>query len=254
VKRHHEQAELHASSFALGVGEILAPTVVCYASRGVKLIIFDFDGLILDTEVPVYDAWQELYAEHGRALSFEKWAQCIGTADTFDPCIDLAERVGRGLDAETLRRRHRARTDALIADQPVRPGVVERLDEARAMELTLAVASSSGRAWVEGHLARLGLLDRFHAIRCAGDVPRVKPDPALYHAVLEATGVRALDAVALEDSPNGVLAAKRAGLACVAVPNALTARLDLGAADLRLASLADVSLTALLARLQTEKG
>jgi HAD superfamily hydrolase (TIGR01509 family) len=216
----------------------------------VKLIVFDFDGLILDTEVPVYDAWQELYGEHGHLLEFEKWAQCIGTADTFDPCTDLAERVGRTLDPAALRDRHRTRTDVLIAAQDVLPGVVERLDEARTMGLTLAVASSSSRGWVEGHLHRLGLLDRFHAVRCAGDVPRVKPDPALYRAVLEATGVRAADAVAFEDSPNGILAAKRAGLACVAVPNALTARLDLGAADLRLGSLADVPLAALFPRLQ----
>jgi HAD superfamily hydrolase (TIGR01509 family) len=216
----------------------------------VKLIVFDFDGLILDTEVPVYDAWQELYGEHGHALPFEQWALCIGTADTFDPCADLVQRVGRELDAETLLRRHRARTDALIAAQHVMPGVVQLLDEARAMGLALGVASSSSRRWVEGHLGRLGLLDRFHAIRCAGDVPRVKPDPALYRAVLDAVGVPASDAVALEDSPNGVLAAKRAGMACVAVPNALTARLDLGAADLRLASLADMSLADLLARLR----
>ena len=84
-------------------------------------------------------------------------------------------------------------------------------------------------------------------------MPRVKPDPALYHAVLEATGIRAADAVALEDSPNGVLAAKRAGLACVAVPNALTVRLDLGAADLRVPSLADLPLTALLSRLRSTR-
>jgi HAD superfamily hydrolase (TIGR01509 family) len=218
-----------------------------------ELIVFDFDGLILDTEVPVYDAWQELYGEHGHALPFETWAQCIGTADTFDPCVDLAERVGRALDAEGLRRRHRVRTDALIADQSVLPGVVERMDEARDLGLALAVASSSSRGWVEGHLERLGLRERFRAIRCAGDVPRVKPDPALYHAVLEATGVKASDAIAFEDSPNGVLAAKRAGLTCVAVPNALTARLDLGAADLQVSSLADLPLTGLLGRLRSRR-
>ena len=215
-----------------------------------KLVVFDFDGLILDTEVPVYHAWQELYEVHGHVLPLDEWARCIGTADTFDLCGDLAQRVGRVLDAATLRRRHRARTDVFIAEQRVLPGVVERLDEAQALGLTLAVASSSSRAWVEGHLERLGLLGRFHTVRCAGDVPRVKPDPALYRAVLAATGVRAVDAIALEDSPNGVLAAKRAGMACVAVPNPLTARLDLGAADLRLASLADLSLAGLLARLR----
>jgi HAD superfamily hydrolase (TIGR01509 family) len=201
--------------------------------------------------VPVYDAWQELYGEHGHTLPFEQWATCIGTADTFDPCADLAERCGRPLDAAALLERHRLRTDTLIAARGVLPGVVERLDEARALGLTVAVASSSSRRWVAGHLERLGLLDRFHAIRCSGDVPRVKPDPDLYLAVLEATGVRAADAVALEDSPNGVLAAKRAGMACVAVPNALTARLDLGAADLRLASLAEITLRELFTRLRT---
>ena len=118
------------------------------------------------------------------------------------------------------------------------------------MGITLGVASSSSRAWVEGHLERLGLLERFHAVRCADDVPQVKPDPALYRAVLDATGVRAADAVALEDSPNGVLAAKRAGLACVAVPNALTARLDLRHADLLLGSLAELPLAELLTRLR----
>ena len=215
-----------------------------------KLVVFDFDGLILDTEVPVYDAWQEIYGDHGVTLAFDKWAQCIGTADVFDPCLDLETALGRALDAAALRGRHRARTDALIAAQAVLPGVREYVDEARRLGLRLGVASSSGRRWVEGHLERLQLRERFDVIRCADDVPSVKPDPALYRAVLDAMGVRPEDAVALEDSPNGVLAAKRAGLACVAVPNPLTARLDLSAADLRLASLAELPLPELLVRLR----
>lgn len=213
-----------------------------------KLLVFDFDGTILDTEVPVYDAWQEIYVEHGVELAFEKWATCIGTADTFDPCADLQQALGRALDAAALTARHRLRTDALIAAEAVRPGVREYVAEAARLGLTLGVASSSGRRWVEGHLTRLGLREAFAVVRCADDVPRVKPDPALYRAVLDATGVRPEDALALEDSPNGVLAAKRAGMTCVAVPNPLTARLDLGAADLRLTSLADVPLATLLTR------
>jgi HAD superfamily hydrolase (TIGR01509 family) len=217
----------------------------------VKLIVFDFDGLILDTEEPVYDAWQEIYDEHGHALSFDKWATCIGTADVFDPCLDLAALVGCALDAEGLRRRHRARTDDLIAARAVLPGVREYIREAQDLGITLGVASSSSRRWVDGHLQRLGLREAFAVVRCSDDVPRVKPDPALYLAVLAAAGVLPEEALALEDSPNGVLAAKRAGLACVAVPNPLTARLDLAAADLRLASLAEMPLSALLARLRT---
>jgi HAD superfamily hydrolase (TIGR01509 family) len=215
----------------------------------VQLVIFDFDGLILDTEAPVYDAWQAIYAEHGHRLDFSRWAECIGTADTFDPCQHLETLLGEPLDAAPLRQRHRLRADALIAAQPVLPGVREYVHEARRLGLRLGVASSSSRAWVEGHLSRLGLRERFDVVCCAEDVARVKPDPALYLAVLEATGVPANQAVALEDSPNGVLAAKRAGLTCIAVPNQLTARLDLAAADLTLASLADVPLADLLTRL-----
>jgi len=214
-----------------------------------RLVVFDFDGLILDTEVPVYDVWQAIYAEHGHTLDFARWAECIGTADTFDPCAHLESLLGRRVDAEALVRLHRARTDALIAAQPILPGVRECVDEARRLGVRLGVASSSSRRWVEGHLTRLGLREHFEVVRCADDVARVKPDPALYLAVLEATGVAAHLAVALEDSPNGVRAAKRAGLACIAVPNPLTARLDLAEADLRLTSLADVPLADLLAHL-----
>jgi HAD superfamily hydrolase (TIGR01509 family) len=219
----------------------------------VKLIVFDFDGLILDTEVPVYDAWQEIYGDHGVTLAFEKWAACIGTADAFDPCVDLQEAIGRALDVAALEQRHRTRTDALIAAQAILPGVRDYVDEALRLGIRLGVASSSSRRWVHGHLERLGLLDRFEVIRCADDVPRVKPDPALYQAVLTATGVRADEALALEDSPNGVLAAKRAGLTCVAVPNPLTARLDLSHADHRLGSLAELSLASLLGRLDRRR-
>jgi HAD superfamily hydrolase (TIGR01509 family) len=215
-----------------------------------RLLVFDFDGLILDTEVPVYDAWRAIYAEHGHTLAFEKWAKCIGTVDAFDPCQDLQALCRRPLDAAALEERHRADCDALIARQPVLPGVREYVEEARRLGLRLGVASSSSRRWVEGHLARLGLREHFEIVRTAEDVPRVKPDPALYLAVLQSAGVPAREAFALEDSPNGVLAAKRAGLACVAVPNPLTARLDLTQADLRLGSLVELPLAELIRRLR----
>lgn len=214
-----------------------------------RLVVFDFDGLILDTEAPVYDAWQTIYAEHGHTLDFDKWATCIGTHDVFDPAEELATLCGRALDLEALETRHRVDCDALVALQSVLPGVREYVEEARRLGVRLGVASSSSRAWVEGHLGRLGLREHFEVVRCRDDVPAVKPDPALYLAVLEATGIPARDAVALEDSPNGVWAAKRAGLACVAVPNPLTARLDLAHADLRLRSLAELPLAELLRRI-----
>ena len=141
-----------------------------------------------------------------------------------------------------------ARVAELIAFEPVRPGVRDYLDAARRLGLGLAVASSSSRRWVAGHLERLGLADRFDVLCCAEDVTRVKPHPDLYVAALKALGAASVAAIALEDSPNGVLAAKRAGLFCVAVPNPLTAKLDLSAADIRLASLDELPLPALLRR------
>jgi beta-phosphoglucomutase-like phosphatase (HAD superfamily) len=111
------------------------------------------------------------------------------------------------------------------------------------------VASSSTRDWVGGHLARLGILNRFECVRCRDDVAKAKPAPDLYIAVLECLGVSAADAVAIEDSPNGVIAAKRAGMRCVAIPNTITASLDLSQADLLLRALSDLTLAELLHRL-----
>jgi HAD superfamily hydrolase (TIGR01509 family) len=137
----------------------------------------------------------------------------------------------------------------MILANKVLPGVVERIDEAKAMGLKLGVASSSTVDWVRGHLVRLGIFDRFDCVRCRDDVANAKPEPDLYLAVLECLGVDASEALAIEDSPNGVLAAKRAGMRSVAIPNSITARLDLGQADVLLGSLAEVTLAELLRKL-----
>jgi beta-phosphoglucomutase-like phosphatase (HAD superfamily) len=105
---------------------------------------------------------------------------------------------------------------------------------------------------VSGHLDRLGILGRFDCVRCRDDVNNAKPAPDLYLAVLECLNVRATEALAIEDSPNGVIAAKGAGMRCVAIPNSITATLDLSAADLILRSLSEVSLPELLERLEPE--
>ena len=139
----------------------------------------------------------------------------------------------------------------MILAEPMLPGIVENVDAAKSLGLLLGVASSSTRDWVSGHLERLGILDRFDCMRCRDDVANAKPAPDLYVAVLECLGVAAVEAFAIEDSPNGVLAAKRAGLRCVAIPNPITARLDLSQADIVLDSLAEVTLPDLLARMAT---
>jgi HAD superfamily hydrolase (TIGR01509 family) len=215
----------------------------------IRAIVFDFDGLILDTEEPIYRSWLEVYEAHGEDLPFERWVQTVGSTTTgFHPQHHLEERLGRPLPKEVLDRRMYRRTELILANR-VLPGVIHRLDEAREMGLKLGVASSSTQEWVRGHLARLGILDRFDCLRCRDDVANAKPEPDLYVAVLDCLGVGAEEAIAIEDSPNGVAAAKRAGMRCVAIPNSITARLDLSHADLILDSLAELTVAQLLERL-----
>jgi HAD superfamily hydrolase (TIGR01509 family) len=215
----------------------------------IRAIVFDFDGLILDTEEPVYRSWVEVYREHGEELPFDRWVEIVGsTTIGFHPQHHLEERLGRSLTQEVLDRRIGRRTELILA-QSLLPGVVQHIESAKAMGLKLGVASSSTRDWVRGHLDRLGILDSFDCIRCRDDVANAKPAPDLYLAVIDCLGVLASEAIAFEDSPNGVLAAKRAGLLCVAIPNSITAHLDLGQADLVLGSLAGVTLAGLLSKL-----
>lgn len=219
----------------------------------IRAVIFDFDGLILDTEEPVFRSWVEVYEEHGAHLPFERWVEIVGsTTIGFHPQRHLEELLGRPLRQEVLDRRIVRRTEYVHAKELL-PGVLQHIEEARALGLKLGVASSSTTDWVKGHLARLGILDRFHCLRCRDDVANVKPAPDLYLAVLECLGVTAGEALAIEDSPNGITAAKQAGLRCVAIPNTITAGLDLSRADVVLSSLAVVSLTELLTRIESQK-
>ena len=224
-------------------------TAILIFVKLIRAIVFDFDGLILDTEEPVYRSWLEVYQAHGEDLPFERWVQIVGSTTTgFHPQHHLEERLGRPLPKEVLERRVDRRTELILANR-VLPGVVQRLDEARRLGLKLGVASSSTQEWVRGHLVRLGIINRFDCLRCRDDVANAKPEPDLYLAVLDCLGVRAEEAIAIEDSPNGVVAAKRAGMKCVAIPNSITARLDLSHADLILQSLAELTVGQLLERL-----
>lgn len=218
----------------------------------IKSLIFDFDGLILDTETPEVDVWKAIYAEHGAEFPIDRWGQIIGGhgVSNFDAAQHLTELAGDGLDAHSLRARHRAENEALILVQRVLPGVVDVLDAARRLGLKLAIASSSPHSWVDTHLTRLGLFDRFERVICADDVPagRTKPYPDLYLKALEALNVRADEAIVFEDSPNGVRAARAAGIFVVAVPNPITALLNVDGANLTVASLAELPLDELLQR------
>lgn len=216
-----------------------------------RALIFDFDGLLLETEGPAYQAWHELYSEHGHELPRDRWLDYIGReGGWFDALGHLAELVGAGFDRDGVRARRAARRDELMAGLDLLPGVRERVAEAKERGLKVGVASSSTSAWVCGHLDRLDYRAVFDAITCREEGMRAKPAPDIYLAAVRSLDVAPAEAIAVEDSRNGIAAAKAAGLRCVAVPNELTSEQDLSAADLRLRSLAEMPLDAILARLR----
>lgn len=211
-----------------------------------RALLFDFDGLILDTEFPIYEAWREDYLAHGHELPLEVYAACVGSDfNRFDPKSHLESLVGAEIDwpdRDLWRERNALER---VKKLPPLPGVIALLDAAAAQGLACAVASSSPRSWVEGHLSRLGLLDRFVLTRCIDDVAEPKPAPDLFLAAAAGLGVAPGEALVLEDSRNGLLAAIAAGCPCVVVPNRVTAHLDFTGAVAQLASLTDLDLSRL---------
>jgi HAD superfamily hydrolase (TIGR01509 family) len=219
----------------------------------IEAVVFDFDGTVFDSESHEYEVLREIFVEHGAELPLEVWGECVGReAGYFDPIAYLEERTGLRLDAGELRRVRSERFRRRIEGCGPIPGVTEALRAARTLGLRIGLASSSGSGWVLGQLERLELTTCFDCIRTADDVARVKPDPELYLSVLACLGVQPRRAVAIEDSPNGALAARRAGLYCVVVPNPITCSLDFGDHDLRLDTLERVDLADLIQRIASD--
>jgi len=201
-------------------------------------VLFDFDGTILETEGPSYRSWQELFDEHGLELTLDAWSVTVGALNLVDPVAMLEEALGREVDGDGLRRRRMRRKLELVAEEALRPGVEQLIADARRHGLRLGIVTSASGDWVRRHLTRLHLDEAWDLIVAAdGDPERAKPAPVVYLEALELLEIAADDAIAIEDSPNGVRAAKAAGIPCVAVPNPITRRLDLSEADVVLDTL-----------------
>lgn len=219
-----------------------------YVAACFDAVFFDFDGLILNTELPDFIAWQEAFAARGLEFPQTLWEEMIGRSIltiSIHPADLIVRELGGG-DRQEIIDEHHARRSELIGLETPLPGVVERIDEADRLGLRLAVVSSSDRKWITTHLKAIGLEGRFEAAFCGYEGLPSKPDPALYCAALKHFGLPPDRAFALEDSPNGIAAAKAAGLKCAAVPNVLTTTLDLSHADLRVGNLADTTLEVLM--------
>ncbi len=215
----------------------------------IRAFLFDFDGLILDTETPSRAGWEWLYREHGQELPPEKWELVVGTTGAWSPMDHLEELVGEPLERDALNERRYGHELTLIEAEELRPGIAEYLAAAEEHGLKRAIVSSSSRRWIDMHLARLERTVGWDAIFTAdGDHSRAKPSPILYLETLDALGVGADEAVVFEDSPNGVRAAKAAGIFTVGIPNSVTRDYGLAEADLVVHSLADLPPDELLGR------
>ena len=215
----------------------------------IDTLIFDFDGVIIDTETPDFDTWQKVFQDYGVELERTWWTGFIGgSSRRMDVCGLLEELTGREFDRDSLMRERRRRYLAAIESNPLLPGVVDYIHEAQRLGLKLAVASSSSHAWVDGHLESRGLRQHFDSVICSDDVLRVKPDPELYLLTASTLRTTPANTLVIEDSANGVAAAKDAGAFCIAVPNPMTRDLPLSHADVRLNALSDMLLTDLLVK------
>lgn len=198
-------------------------------------LILDFDGLILDTETPLLDAWERVHAAHNLVFDREGGHRIIGHSGVaYDPWEAFPPEIERA----SLEAQFDTVKSAIIAQQLILPGVMDLLDQADAAHLPIGIASNSTHHHVDGHLARLGLTDRFRSVTCRDDVEAPKPHPDVYLAACASLHVDPAASIAFEDSEPGHLAAHRAGLKVVVVPNPSTRHSEFPHATLVLESMA----------------
>lgn len=217
-----------------------------------KAIIFDFDGLIVDTETIWFHSFRDAVREYGGDLPLEEFAKCIGTTD--DVLYEyLNEQLKEKFDKHALKEKVKILHKEKMKIPEARDGVKEYLQEAREMGLKIALASSSSKEWVIPFLKELQIRDYFEVIKTTEDVEKVKPDPALYRVAIEDLGVDSSEAVVFEDSLNGLKAAIAAGLTCVVVPNDVTRNLPFENHHLRIESMKDKSLKEVLQNIKKDR-
>ena len=185
-------------------------------------VIFDFDGTIADTEWPVYEAARVAHEFHGLELTISTWVEVVGTADNKPLAERLRDELGHDPDPDALAMAeeiHRHARESV----PVLPGVEALVDATLGAGRRLGLASSSPMSWIAPHMTRLGLIDRFETLSTVDQVERGKPAPDLFLHAAAQLELDPADLLVIEDSRNGFLAAREAGMRCVLVPNRITA-------------------------------
>lgn len=208
----------------------------------IKALLFDFDGVIADTEVATYESWRDTYATYGADLALADWLPAVGsgssTSGAFDAVAHLEALIGRPVDRAAVIARRTQRKAEMYARAPLLPGVKECLAEARQRGLRTAIVTRNYEDRVKAHCELVGLDHRWDALVCANDQP-TRDKAEMYRDAVAALGVSVDEALAFEDSPAGVRAAKAAGVFCAAVPNEVTRPAPFEEADVVLSSLGE---------------
>ncbi|NJM36378.1 MAG: HAD family phosphatase [Akkermansiaceae bacterium] len=206
-------------------------------------VLFDFDGVLVDTEWAIYQAWLRTFQAHGHDLPLQIYTRCIGSDfETWSPKTHLEELTGKAFDWHDLDVKRQEKIMQELTHEGPMPGAIKLLEKLTLAGIRRAVVSSSSHHWVDGWLEKLALADYFEATICRGDAPRIKPAPDLYQEAALRLGLQPAECLVIEDSLNGVKAAKAAGMNVWAVPNRVTAGLDLSRADGAFPSLVELAI------------
>lgn len=206
-----------------------------------KAVLFDFDGVILDTEWPIYQTWLDLYRSEGQDLPIETYVQCIGSDfETWSPEKHLEELTGKSYDWGSINPARQIDIHAALENPIALPGVRELFERLHRSRVPIAVVSSSSHSWVDVWLEKLDLISMATTIVCRGDAPRIKPAPDLYLEAVRRLALPAADCLVIEDSYNGTKAGIDAGCQTLVVPSRLTNCLDFSIAHRVIGSLTEL--------------
>ncbi|RLL41170.1 HAD family hydrolase [Oceanobacillus piezotolerans] len=212
----------------------------------IKAVIFDFDGLILDTETPWYEAYKEvLRTNYKYDLLLEDFVKCVGSSDTI-LFNYLKEQLENDVDLNDISLKAKAIHSEKIKEINARDGVEDYLKEATELGLKIVLASSSTKEWVTSHLTKLNFISYFDHLITQDDVENVKPSSDLFLKAIDVLKVDPSEAIVFEDSLNGLIAAQKADLRTIIVPNQVTEKLPFENYHLKINSMKDMSLQKLL--------
>lgn len=209
----------------------------------VRAVLFDFDGILVDTEWAIYQAWCRCFEAEGQELPLSLYTRCIGSDfATWSPKNHLEELTGKSFDWSLLDAARQREIVHELTDEGLMEGVTTLIKTLQEKKIPLGVVSSSSHHWVDGWLEKLGIHEHFTHVVCRGDAPRIKPAPDLWIEAARRFALAPSQCLAIEDSHNGMVSVQAAGMPVWVVPNRVTEGLDFSGAQERFASLHEIEL------------